>query len=68
MELGPNTWYNNYDLEIEFSLSSTSFTPFIKVVYPPTEIISLNPDSVTLAADGTESSIQLSTIGAWTVE
>lgn len=69
IELGPNTWYSNYDLVIEFgSPSSFPETPFIKVVQPPTEIISLNPDSVSLAADGTESSVQLSTVGAWTVE
>lgn len=43
-------------------------TRFLYIVQEPTEIISLNPKSLTLAPDGTESSVQLSTLGAWTVE
>lgn len=40
----------------------------LRIEQDPTTLISVSPDSVTLAADGTESSVQLSTVGAWTVE
>lgn len=59
---------SNWDPIISVFVNHNMVTPFLRFNTLKTEIISLDPDSVTLAADGTESSVQLSTVGAWTVE
>lgn len=70
IELEPNLGNSPKTISIEWNSSPTVLgkIPFITISQLPTTVLSLNPDSVSLASDGTESSIQLSAVGAWTVE
>ena len=69
-EVEPNTSNDIYDTTIEFGSPVSSFSTVIgiNIKQSKTTLIGVEPDSVTLAADGTESSVQLSSVGAWTVE
>lgn len=68
MDIPLSTNMENSDRDISLYFRYLGNTPFITLKQKPTTVISLNTDSVTLASDGTESSVQLSTVGAWTVE
>lgn len=59
---------SNWSPIIRVFVNHRNMTPFLKFNTLKTELMVLDTSSVTLAADGTESSVQLSTIGAWTVE
>lgn len=59
---------SNWSPIIMVFVNHRNMTPFLKFNTLKTELMVLDTSSVTLAADGTESSVQLSTVGAWTVE
>ena len=68
-EVEPNTSNNTYNTTIEFGSPVSSFSTVIgiNIKQSKTTLIEVEPNSVTLAADGTESSVQVTSVGEFTI-